>query len=98
MAGFYGHTWLDIAVGMSPEACCKRVHIFSAAGQYSLSQDELDTILHGEELDSYLFTFGEAQKAVTIFSLSKNAFSFLRCFSKKRSSAQQESEGNAWLG
>ena len=26
-----------------------------------------------EELDSYLFTFGEAQKALTIFSLSKNA-------------------------
>ena len=36
-----------------------------------MSQDEIDAI--DEELDSYLFTFGEAQKAFTIFSLSKNA-------------------------
>ena len=38
-----------------------------------MSQDEIDAILHDEELDSYLFTFGEAQRALTIFSLSKNA-------------------------
>ena len=38
-----------------------------------MSQDEIDAILHGEELDSYLLTFGEAEKALTIFSLSKNA-------------------------
>ena len=63
----------DIAVGMSPEECSKRVHIFTVAAQYVLSQDEIDVILHDEELDSYLFTFGEAQKALTIFSLSKNA-------------------------
>ena len=65
----------DIAVGMSPEVCSKRVHIFTVAAQYFLSQDEIDAILHDEELDSYLFTFGEAQKALTIFSLSKNASS-----------------------
>jgi len=65
----------DIAVSMSPEACKKRVHIFTIAAQYTLSKDEIHTILHDEELDSYLFTFGEAQKALTIFSLSKNALS-----------------------
>ena len=48
----------DIAVGMSPEVCCKRVHIFTVAAQYVLSQDEIDAILHDKELDSYLFTFG----------------------------------------
>ena len=63
----------DIAVGMSPEVCSKRVHIFTVAAQYVLSQGKIDAILHDEELDSYLFTFGEAQKALTIFSLSKNA-------------------------
>ena len=63
----------DIAVGMSPEVCSKRVHIFTVAAQYVLSQDEIDAILHDEELDSYLFTFGEAQKALTTFSLLKNA-------------------------
>ena len=65
----------DIAVGMSAEVCSKRVHIFTVAAQYVLSQDEIDAILHDEELDSYLFTstFGEGQKALTIFSLSKNA-------------------------
>ena len=63
----------DIAVGMSPEVCSKRVHIFTVAAQYVLSQDEIDAILHDKELDSCLFTFGEAQKALTIFSLSKNA-------------------------
>ena len=60
-----------------PEAwdrsCSKRVHIFTGAVQYSLSKDKKFTILHNEELDSYLFTFGDAQKALTIFSLSKNA-------------------------
>ena len=62
----------DIAVGMSPEVCSKRVHIFTVAAQYVLSQDEIDAILHDEELDSSLFTFGEAQKALTTFSLLKN--------------------------
>ena len=65
----------DIAVGMSPEACSKLVHIFTVATQYVLSQDEIDAILHDKELDSYLYTFGEAQKALTIFSLSKNSCS-----------------------
>ena len=74
----------DIAVGMSPEACSKLVHVFTVAAQYSLSQNKIDTILHDEELDSYLFTFGEAQKALTIFSLSKNACSvFADVFPRK---------------
>ena len=60
---------------VSPEACTNRVHIFTVAAQYVLSQDKIDAILHGEELDSYLFTFGEAQKAFKTFSLSKNAHS-----------------------
>ena len=51
----------DHAVGMSPEACSKRVHIFTVAAQYGLSQDEIYTFLHDEELDSYLFRFGEVQ-------------------------------------
>ena len=63
----------DIAVGMTPEACSKRVHIFTIAAQYVLSQEEIDLVLRDEELDSYLFTFGEAQKAITIFSPSRNA-------------------------
>ena len=57
----------DIAVDMSPEACSKRVHIFTVAAQNVLSQDEIDAILHDEELDSNLLTFGKAQKALTIF-------------------------------
>jgi hypothetical protein len=63
---------LDIAVGsMSPE-------------QYTLSQEEIETVLHYKELDSYLFTFGKAQKALTIFSLSKNEAQIsLMCFQKK---------------
>ncbi len=74
----------DIAVGMSPEACMKRVHIFSVAAQYVLNQEEIDSIMSDGELDSYLFTFGEAQKALTIFSLSKNARSvFSDVFPKK---------------
>ena len=37
-----------------------------------------------KELDSFLFTFGEAQKALTIFSLSKNESSvFSDVFPKK---------------
>ena len=66
----------DIAVGMSAEACSKLLQILTVpahSAQYVLSQDEIDAILHEEELDSYLFPFGEAQKAPTIFSLSKNA-------------------------
>ena len=63
----------DIAVGMTPDACSKRVNIFTVAAQYALSQEEIDLILSDEELDSYLFTFGEAQKAITVFSLSKNS-------------------------
>ena len=60
------------------------VSIFTVAAQYILSQDEIDAILHDEELDSYLFTFGEAQKALTIFSLSKNGCSvFSDVFSRK---------------
>ena len=57
----------DIAVDMSPEACIKRVHLFTVAAQYTLSLDEIYTILDDEELDSNLFTLGEAQKALTIF-------------------------------
>ena len=60
---------------MSPEGCSKRVHIFTVAAQNVLSQDEIDVILLDEEQDSYLLTFGEAQKALTIFSLSKNTSS-----------------------
>ena len=43
---------IDIAVGMSPESCSKRVHIFTAAAQYTLSQDNIDTTLHDKELDT----------------------------------------------
>ena len=44
----------DIVVGMSPEAFSKRVHISTVVAQYSLSQDETDTINHEEELDKCL--------------------------------------------
>ena len=64
----------DIAVGMSPEVCRKRVHIITVAAQYVLSQNKIDAILHDEELDSYLFTFGEAPKALTIFSSESDAW------------------------
>ena len=63
---------------VSPEACTNRVHIFTVAAQYVLSQDKIDALLHDKELDSYLFTFGEAQKALTIFSLSKHNAGFSR--------------------
>ena len=65
----------DIAVGMTPDACSKPVHFFTTAAQYALSQEEINLVLSDEELDSYLFIFGEAlaQKAITVFSLSKNA-------------------------
>ena len=88
----------DSAVGMSPEACSKRVHSFTVAAHDTLSQDKMDTTLHGKELDSYLFTFCDAQKASKILSLFQNAFNFLRCFSKKRGSAQREGQGAARLG
>ena len=42
----------DIAVGMTPDACSKRVNIFTVAAQYALSQEEIDLILSDEELDS----------------------------------------------
>ena len=85
----------DIAVGVSPEAYSKRVHISAFAAQYSLSQDKIDTILLEVELDSYLFTFGEAQKALITFWLSKNTHSqshsqFSQMFFQEKSSAQQE--------
>ena len=54
---YYGHThWhgFDIAVGMSPEGCSKRVHILTVAAQNVLIQDEIDANLHDEEQDSYL--------------------------------------------
>ena len=82
----------DIAVGMSPEACSKRVHCHSCC---ALSQDKINTIVRqGAGLLSVYF--GEAQKALTTYL--KKHLQFLKCFSKKRSSAQQESDGDAWLG
>ena len=39
----------DIAVGMSPEVCSRRVHIFTVAAQNVLSQNEINAILHDEE-------------------------------------------------
>ena len=62
----------------------KRGHILTVAAQYVLSQDKINAILHDEELDSYLFTFGEAQKALTIFSLSKNARSVSQTFFQEK--------------
>ena len=82
----------DIAAGMSPEACTKRVHIFSIAAQYVLNQEEIDSIVCDSELESYLITFGWAQKALTIFSLGKNTRSVFQMFFHKRSCAQQETE------
>ena len=66
----------------------------TVAAQYALSQEEIDLILSDEELDSYLFTFGEAQKAITIFSLSRNARSvFQKVFPQ-----QGIKDCNAWRG
>ena len=70
----------DIAVGMSPEGSSKRVHIFTVASQYVLSQVEIDAILHDKELDSYFFMFGEAQKALTIFHFRKAHVQFSQMF------------------
>ena len=39
----------DFTVGMSPEACSKRVNIFTIAAQIVLSQDEIEAILQDEE-------------------------------------------------
>ena len=82
----------DIAVGMTPDACSKLVNIFTVAAQYVLSQEEIDSILSDEELDSYLFTFGEAQKAITVFSLSKNA-QFFRKFSPNKDQCPARKSG-----
>jgi hypothetical protein len=38
---------------MTPDACSKRVHFFTVAAQYALSQEEIDLVLSDEELDSY---------------------------------------------
>ena len=59
---------MDVAlhVGMSPGgASSDYAHIFIVAVTFALSQDEINTILRYRELDSYLFTLGEAQKALT---------------------------------
>ena len=74
----------DIAVGMTPEACSKLVHIFTIAAQYVLSQEEIDLVLRNEELDCYLFTFGEAQKAITIFRSVEMLVQFFRKFSPNK--------------
>ena len=93
----------DIAVGMSPEGCSKRVHIFTVASQYVLSQVEIDAILHDKELDSYLFMFGEAQKALTIFHFRKAHVQFSQMFFQEKEQCLariscQESKADAWLG
>jgi len=89
----------DIAVGMTPDACSKRVNIFTVAAQYALSQEEIDSILSDEELDSYLFTFGEAQKAITVFSLSKNARSvFQKVFPQQGSVPSKKIRAMLGLG
>ena len=96
----------DIAVGMTPDACSKRVNIFTVAAQYALSQEEIDSILSDEELDSYLFTFGEAAICLRLerhrkllqFFRSVKMLSFSESFPPTRISAQQENQGNAWLG
>ena len=46
----------NTAVGMSPSAFTKRVHIFSIAAQYVLNQEEMDSIMCDSELDIYLIT------------------------------------------
>ena len=73
---------LDIAVGMSPETCSKRVHIFTVAAQHVLNQDEIDAILHGKKLDSYLFTFGESFHFRKTHRYARSVFSDF--FPKKR--------------
>ena len=89
----------DIAVGMTPDACSKRVNVFTVAAQYALSQEEIDSILSDEELDSYLFTFGEAQKAITGFSLSKNARSvFQKVFPQQGSVPSKKIRAMLGLG
>ena len=79
--------------------CSKRVHIFTVAAQYVLSQDEVNAVLHHEELDSYLFTFGEAQKAHSIFSLSRNTRSVFSMFSqeKEQCRAKKARRMLAWI-
>ena len=69
---------------ISPEACSERVYIFTVAAQFTLGQDKIDTILHHTELDSYLFTLGEAQKTLTIFSISKMHVKHSQMISRKR--------------
>ena len=80
----------DIAVGMSPEACFKSIHV---AAQYTLSQGKIDMILHDEELDSYLFTFGEAQKALTNFHYLKTHVWISRMFLQEKEQRLQSPAG-----
>ena len=42
----------DIAVGMSQEAYSNSVHIFTVTAEYILSQEQIDTMLHEEQVDS----------------------------------------------
>ena len=89
----------DIAVGMTPDACSKRAHIFSVAAQYALSQEEIDLVLSDEELDSYLFTFGEAQKAITVFRSVKMLVQIFRkfCPNKDQRPARKSGLCLVWL-
>jgi len=67
----------------------------------ALSQEEIDLVLSDEELDSYLFTFGEAlaQKAITVFSLSKNACSvFQKVFPQQGSVPSKKIRAMLGLG
>ena len=70
---------LGVAAVMSTEACSKHVHIFTIAAQNTLSQDEIDVILYDDELNSYLFTFGEVKKKpLQSFYYPKTHVQFLR--------------------
>ena len=81
----------DIAAGMSPEVCSKRVHIFTVAAQYVLSQDEIDAILHDEELellDSYFLRLAKHRKPLQSFHFRKTHVQFSQMFSQGREQCQ----------
>ena len=70
----------DTAVGMSPEACTKRVHIFSIAAQYFFNQEEINSYVT-VSLIAIRSNWAGLRKLLQSFHWVKTHVLFFRCFS-----------------
>ena len=83
----------DVAAGMSPEACSKCAHIFTVAAQYTLRLEPRRETYYSawqEAGQLSVYVWRSTESPYNLFTIYKRTCNFLRCFAKKRSSAQQE--------